>query len=84
MSAAERLKPSRRDARRNALVEVFASFASRLAAILDEHDLTEDVENDAPRARRKPLRVPYVPTHGQPIDPAVAARARADARRRGL
>jgi hypothetical protein len=84
MSAAERLKPSRRDRRRDALVEACTAFANRLATILDEHDFSEDDDEPNVRPRRKPLRAAYVPNHGQPIDPAIVARARAAARRKGL
>jgi len=84
MSAAERLRPTRRQQRRDALVMACTEFANKVASILDEHDLSDADDESAPRPRRKPVRAPYVPNHGQPLDPAIVSRVRADARRRGL
>jgi hypothetical protein len=83
MGAAERLKPSRRQRRREALLMAYTSFANQVADILDEHDLSE-VDGDEPKPRRTRVAPQYVPTHGQ--EPSAEARAKAQslARRRGL
>jgi hypothetical protein len=84
MGAAEQLKPTKKQRRRDALVTIFTAWANQLAAVLDEFDLAEP-DKDAPGPqRRKPTRLPYRPDPNQPVDPALAKRVEADMRRRGL
>lgn len=85
MSAAERLRPTKRQRRREALLMAVTAFANQLADIMDEYDLSEPDEGEANgRARRAAVRVPYVPTHGQVPSNEAFAKAEAAARRRGL
>jgi hypothetical protein len=75
---------SRRQRLHDEVAAAAAAFASKLVDALVEYEHTEADNDGGPAPRRKPVRAAYVPTHGQPIDPALAAKARADARRRGL
>ncbi len=84
MSAAEKLRPSRRQRRRDALVMAFTSFANQVADVLDDADQPEAENDTQPRARRSPVRAPYVPTHGQTPSPEAFEKAEAAARRRGI
>ena len=81
MSAAERIKPTRRQRRRDALLMLMTAFANQLADVLDEHDLAVDEGEPAAKTRRAPTRAPYVPAQTPSND--ALARAEAVLRRRG-
>lgn len=75
---------SRRQRLHDDVAAAAAAFASKLVDALVEYEHSEAENDTEPRPRRKPLRAPYVPKHGQPIPAAIAERAKSDARRRGL